>query len=127
VSTNVPQSEVVTNTLPPDTSYAQRVYTGSDGWPVFGNVILMGTDRTSIHKPEYCLAGQGCQPTQKMETTIRIGGPQPYDLPVARWDFRRTLKTEKGEVEQHGVYVFWFVARNELTTSHYTRIWWTTR
>ena len=26
-----------------------------------------------------------------------------------------------------GLYVFWFVARNEETTSHWQRVWWLTR
>jgi hypothetical protein len=29
--------------------------------------------------------------------------------------------------EVRGLYVFWFVARNEQTTSHWQRIWWLTR
>jgi len=61
VSTNVPQGESVTNTLPPDTSYAQRRYFDTNGFWVNANVVLMGADRTSIHKPEYCLPGQGFQ------------------------------------------------------------------
>jgi len=127
VSTTTEQSEVVTNMLPKDTSFAQRIYVSPDKWPVYANIILMGTDRTSIHKPEYCLAGQGCTPTQKVETKIHIGGPQPYDLPVARWNFRRVIKTSEGEREERGVYVFWFVAKDELTTGHWERTWWMTR
>ena len=29
--------------------------------------------------------------------------------------------------EVRGLYVFWFVARNEETDSHWQRIWWLTR
>jgi Protein of unknown function (DUF3485) len=126
-STNLEQSEVVTNMLPKDTSFAQRLYMTPDKWPIWGNVILMGTDRTSIHKPEYCLAGQGCTPVQKSEVTIRVAGGEPYDLTVARWNIRRVVKTPRGDQEQHGVYVFWFVAKDEITTSHWERNWWMTR
>ena len=55
----VPQSPIVTNQLPPDTSFGQRLYTGDDGFQVLINVVLMGGDRTSIHKPEICLAARG--------------------------------------------------------------------
>src|SRR5262245_60857547 len=45
--------------LPNDTSLSQRRYVASDGFVTALNVVLMGTDRLSIHKPEYCLVGQG--------------------------------------------------------------------
>ena len=38
------------------------------------NVILMGTDRTSIHKADLCLPGQGWQIIQKETPVIEIQG-----------------------------------------------------
>src|SRR4051812_26930451 len=35
--------------LPKDTTYGQRTYKAPDGFEVGVNVVLMGTDRTSIH------------------------------------------------------------------------------
>ena len=58
-STNVPEPPLVLSYLPPDTSYAERIYTALDGFRIQNTVVLMGTDRTSIHKPDYCLPGQG--------------------------------------------------------------------
>ena len=45
--------------LPSDSSYAERHYQSPDGFDVSGTVVLMGTDRTSIHNADYCLRGQG--------------------------------------------------------------------
>ena len=64
-STNLPEDPVVLGWLPKDTSYAQRLYESADGLYVNANVILMGTDRTSIHKADLCLPGQGWQIIQK--------------------------------------------------------------
>src|SRR5277367_4749270 len=58
-STNMPEPQVVLNYLPKDTSYAERIYIAPDGSQTSGTIILMGADRTSIHKPDYCLPGQG--------------------------------------------------------------------
>ena len=47
------------------------------------NVVLMGHDRTSIHKPEYCLPGQGFTIDHREVVDIPIAQPHPYDLRVA--------------------------------------------
>lgn len=128
VSTNLPTSEVVTGYLPKDTSYAERLYKAPDGFWVHANVILMGADRTSIHKPEYCLPGQGWQIKEKSEATLSIVGPQPYQMPVARWVIRNVEKLPDGSTrEVSGLYVFWFVADNEQTPRNNERMWWITR
>jgi hypothetical protein len=128
-STNVPESEVVTNTLPKDTSYAQRVYTnGESMFPVQANIILMGKDRTSIHKPEYCLQGQGIQVTSKENVSIPIPGVPSYELKVAKWALSKQGRTDAGQiVELHGFYVFWYVAEGEVTSSHWERMSWLAR
>src|SRR5262245_41223559 len=54
-SEEVPTDKITLDFLPQDTSYGQRVYRGSDRFEILMNVVLMGTDRTSIHKPQFCL------------------------------------------------------------------------
>ena len=122
------QDQSVLNTLPQDTSYAQRLYTVTNGFWVNANIILMGTDRTSIHKPEFCLPGQGWQITQKETTNISIPGEHPYQLQVAKWTISNFMQDAEGRKQKiSGLYVFWFVADNEQTSSHGQRIWWLTR
>ena len=58
-STNVPESQIELGYFPKDTSYVRRIYQAPDGFGVSAIIILMGADRTSIHRPEYCLLGQG--------------------------------------------------------------------
>jgi hypothetical protein len=119
-SSNVPESEIVLDYLPRDTSFAERYYTLPDGFPgIYATIILMGADRTSIHRPEYCLLGQGWNPDKKTEIRVPIERPQHYELPVMRWDISTTVKTPDGRKQElHGLYLFWFVADNEQTTSN---------
>jgi hypothetical protein len=127
-STNVPEDQTVLDMLPKDTSYAQRRYTDSDGFWVNANIILMGTDRTSIHKADFCLPGQGWHIDQKTIVNVPVEGTSPYQLPVAKWVITNFMQMKDGgKKEVRGLYVFWFVARNEETTSHWQRIWWLTR
>lgn len=127
-STKIAEDQTVLDLLPKDTSYAQRLYKMTNGFWVNANIILMGMDRTSIHKPEYCLPGQGWRIDQKATVDVPIEGPRPYHLKVAKWTVTNTFKNADGqEQEVHGLYIFWFVARNEQTDSHWQRIWWLTR
>jgi hypothetical protein len=122
------QDQSVLNTLPQDTSYAQRLYTATNGFWVNANIILMGMDRTSIHKPEFCLPGQGWRIDQKTTVDIPIRGEHPYQLRVAKWTITNFMQGADGQKQEvSGLYVFWFVAQNERTTSHEQRIWWLTR
>jgi Protein of unknown function (DUF3485) len=127
-STNEAQSQTVLDTLPKDTSYAQRLYTDPNGFSVNANIILMGMDRTSIHKPDFCLPGQGWNIDTRETVNIPIQGPHPYRLQVAKWTTTNSIQDKDGQkVKVRGLYVFWFVAKNEETDSHWQRIWWLTR
>ena len=58
-SEQTPVAQKVLDWLPKDTTFGQRTYKAADGFQASMNVVLMGTDRTSIHKPQYCLTGAG--------------------------------------------------------------------
>ena len=85
----------------------------------------MGTDRTSIHKAEYCLQGQGLHIDQFSRDTVHMTRPQPYDLPVIK-----ILATESGQiagkpVTKKCVYVYWYVTDGALSNdrSVFGRMW----
>jgi hypothetical protein len=123
-----PQDKTVLDQLPKDTSFAQRLYTAPDGFWVNANIVLMGTDRTSIHKPEFCIPGQGWRIDQKERINLSIEGRHPPQLRVAKWMITNFIQDAGGQKKEvRGLYVFWFVARTEETTDHWKRIWWMTR
>lgn len=121
----LPISEVELEALPPDTVFGRARYVLSDGNWVQINVVLMGTDRTSIHRPEYCLTGVGWRIRSQRELPFADSGPGPGR--VQRFDCQ--LKTEMNgrPVDVGGVYVFWFVSRDKQTASHWDRQWWMVR
>src|SRR6266404_6911099 len=87
------------------------------------NAVLMGTDRTSIHQPQYCLTGNGWQIDQTEMESIPVSQPRGYDLPVNKLTLSRTWRLPNGS-EQRGsaVFVYWFVAENRLTAQHGQRM-----
>jgi hypothetical protein len=129
-SQEIPLDAIVTNVLPADTSYGQRVYvnTGNSNEWFQMSVVLMGSDRTSIHKPQYCLEGAGwrIEHPATAELKIPMTRPQPYDLPVIKILATREHRTAKGTVPIRGLYVYWFVADDALSgdKSGAERMWW---
>jgi hypothetical protein len=128
-SEEIEQDTNVVAMLPKDTSLFTRRYQATDGFWTTLNVVLMGTDRTSIHKPEFCLEGQGWKIDSAASTreSIPMERPRAYDLPVIK-----LVATHPSEVNAGGqtfrpraLYVYWFVADNALSAdpSGFERMW----
>jgi len=124
----LPQAEIVTNTLPKDTSFGQRLYQAPDGFQATLNVVLMGRDRTSLHKPQYCLEGQGWRinPNLTQLTTIHVDQPHPYELPVLKLVANKEAEIRGQKTVVSAVYVYWFVADGAISAGQTgaQRMWW---
>jgi len=114
----LPVQAIVTNVLPRDTSYGRCRYTSADtNFSAEINVVLMGTDRTSLHKPQFCLTGAGFTINKTEVERIHIEKPVPYDLPVIKLQVAGQFNAEGRPVEVHGVYVYWYVADDALSAA----------
>jgi len=126
-STNIPEPQVEIGYFPGDTSYAGRFYLTPDGHWIQSTIIMMGADRTSIHRPEYCLPGQGWTIDQKQIINIPIQDQPPYPLQVARWDVSIVAQQPDGQkIKKVGIYCYWYVADNEETPDHDKMLEWLT-
>ena len=128
-SERIEQDKIVIGVLPKDTSYGQRRYQAPDDFRTQVNVVLMGSDRTSRHKPQFCLEGAGWRidAAASGEEPVPIERPLAYDLPVMRLLATRQVEHD-GSVETfRGVYVYWFVAEDAYTAQHWQRMWWMAR
>jgi EpsI family protein len=124
----VPIAQIVLDWLPKDTTYAQRAYQAPDGFRLTANVVVMGADRTSIHKPEYCLTGQGMQIEKQESRQIPVAGPHPFSLPVMKMTAHWEATDAKGSrVPRRMLFVYWFVADGQMTADHNERMWWMAR
>src|ERR1051325_11663863 len=120
-------SPLMVSALPKDTLYGNRFYLQSNGFGISCQVVLMGADRSSIHKPQYCLKGLAYDIVESEPTSVRVSRPHDYDLPVMKLNLRRSIQ-RGGEVRSEAaVFVYWFVADGELTSSHVDRMWWIAR
>jgi hypothetical protein len=121
-------SEVERKALPADTSFARRLYykvvNGQTNY-IQVTIVLMGSDRTSIHKPQLCLRGQGWDIERTTESAVEVPQPHPYKLPVMKLVTGKTFTGGGGRViKRNGIYTYWFVADHALTANHWQRMWW---
>jgi len=126
----LPEAQIVRDTLPKDTSFGQRRYTQPDGFWAMVNVVLMGTDRTSIHKPEICMTAQGWQNDAAATHVekVPISKPTPYELPVMQMVGSLNTVDNTGQpVTVRGIYVYWFIDGDRFTARHSERMWWMAR
>jgi hypothetical protein len=127
------QAETVlqNSSMPKDTSFRVRFYKGDDGFWTEVSVVLMGSDRSSIHKPQICMTGQGWTEDNAASRVelVHMQRPFPYDLPVNKLVFSKQVTDAEGQVQTvRGLYVYWFVDGNHYTASPMKwKAWWMPR
>ena len=120
--------KLTVQTLPKDTTFGRRLYFRTNEPPILCQAVLMGSDRTSIHKPQYCLKGMGFQTVSTQPASVTVERPHRYELPIMRLNVRSETRDTNGHPQTiGGVFVYWFVADGELTASHGDRMWWMAR
>lgn len=115
------------NKLPEDTEMARMEYSTA-GRPLserdaaIVSVVLAGSQRRSIHRPEVCLTGQGWTMLDARTVTIQAAPGKPLQV--------RDLLVEKPVTFKDGTrrnlrahYVYWFVGADVATPSNFDRMW----
>ncbi len=123
-SITVPMTDLELGGLPKDTTFGRRRYLlDRDFEPIIG-VVLMGTDRTSIHQPQYCLVGQGWTIDQTEHVPLHMEQPYPYDLTAVKLTTSMLVADgDKHSTIVRGIYVYWFVSGDKITADQGTRLW----
>jgi len=114
--------------LPPDTGFSRKNYVllHNLNVRVFLSIVLSGRDRTSIHRPEICLVGQGWTITGR--TQHRFTRPDVSGAPVPATVLRieHEFTTPRGEkVKVPALFAYWFVGADRIVASHWERILYT--
>ncbi len=118
-----PITRAEVDTLPKDTTFGRKLYQKSD-FAVVTSVVLMGSDRTSIHDPHYCLTAADWQIEKTEQVVFPMDRPYPYDLQALKLTTFRTAQNRHGQpIQVRGFYVYWFVAADRLASDPVKRMW----
>ncbi|HEY9153904.1 MAG TPA: exosortase/archaeosortase family protein [Opitutaceae bacterium] len=122
IGQRVDVTSVERSILPPDTGYSRKNYVSvaDRSQQVFVSVVLSGQDRTSIHRPELCLVGQGWV-IEKSETAELWTAPS---LPITLLHLRRDAWTRSGERHVlHALFAYVFVSEDAVEGTHLGMLW----
>ena len=118
----LPISLTEESSLPKDTTFGRRYYRTPGG--DFGaqiSVVLMGSDHTSIHQPQYCLYAQDWNVTSTERIGLHMERPFAYDIPAIKLTASRQMQKSGKTVEC--IYVYWFVSGDKITAEEGSRLW----
>lgn len=119
-SVAAPITTVELKELPQDTTFGRRVYTTPDKtFRCQTSVVLMGTDHTSIHQPQYCLYAQNWTITNTERISLPMDAPFS-DIPAVKLVGSQQLPN--GQTVDC-IYVYWFVSGNNVTAEEGSRLW----
>ncbi|HVZ65002.1 MAG TPA: exosortase/archaeosortase family protein [Opitutaceae bacterium] len=109
--------------LPPDTGFSRKLYVPLDSpsRPVFLSIVLSGRDRTSIHRPELCLVGQGWTIDDSIRQTFKSPLAPGGEFSATLLRVRREAATAHGRVSVPQLVAYWFVGSDAIVASHWQR------
>lgn len=115
--------------LPPDTELSKMQYYSTDSefakHAVQFTIVLSGESRTSIHKPEICMQGQGWNLIERKVIPVEIAG-EKLEVMVVELEKDQPLE-EGGFVSMKGVYMYWFIGDEASTPNNGERMWLTAK
>ena len=111
--------------LPPDTGYSRKIYeaVSNPAQGVFLSIVLSGRDRSSIHRPELCVIGQGWTIKGTTEHHFSAPGRSPREFPATVLHVQRELQTPRGPVVIPQLIVYWFAGGDTIVATHWQRLW----
>jgi EpsI family protein len=118
-----PVTPVEREILPEDTGFSRKNYVSlhDRNQQVFVSIVLSGRDRTSIHRPELCLVGQGWTIRGAEPRSFAAPGGARFPATLLRID--REATTRRGEkVVVPALLAYWFVGADRIVASHWERM-----
>lgn len=121
--TTMPVLQMELEGLPKDTTFGRKRYLGKN-LNVITSVVLMGNDRTSIHQPQFCLESAAWHIEQTDLIHLPMDRPYPYEVPALKLTASRLALNQLNQpIEVRGIYVYWFVTADKITSDQGTRMW----
>jgi exosortase/archaeosortase family protein len=107
--------------LPADTRISRKLYENAGGSKIVATIVLMGADRRSIHRPQYCLPAQGFSIEKSAVLPMSSTGAKTDKMTFL---YARQNQRSEGERTKWTVLAYWFVGGGHSTHDHLQRELW---
>ena len=104
--------------LPADTKISRRIYQNENGDAVTVAIVLSGSERRSIHRPQQCLPAQGFSIESSSVMAVPLEGRQPLQLTLIK---ARHARGSAMPVSSGILLAYWFVGGGHETHDHIKR------
>jgi hypothetical protein len=102
--------------LPADTEFVKKLYLSASPTPVNCEIVLTGAERSSIHRAEVCLLGQGWTLLSAEEVNVPVAAGR-----AQRVKLLRLSKLRDGQ-QLFGYFLYWYVGADRITDDTFSRI-----
>jgi exosortase len=102
--------------LPPDTGFSRKKYVNLEkvDQSVLLSIVLSGRDRTSIHRPELCLVGQGWTIDQSSLHHFDYPGIKGAGFDATVLSVHHEVSASSGTRSVPDIVVYWFVGADRI-------------
>jgi EpsI family protein len=109
--------------LPADTGFSRKVYVSiaDPSKQVFLSIVLSGRDRTSIHRPELCLVGQGWTIRGAQVRSFRFPG-SARSFPATVLRVAKEVPAPSGRTSVPQLVAYYFVSADRVVASNWRRM-----
>lgn len=109
--------------LPEDTVLLKKQYVHPSGEQIFVSIVVTGMQRASIHRPQWCMPGQGH--TIEASRIIEIPLNNKDTLLVMLLDLKKLDTSTSGVLQiKTSTFAYWFVGKGRETPYHLQRLFW---
>jgi hypothetical protein len=102
--------------LPADTEFVKKQYLSASPSPVNCEIVLTGAERSSIHRAEACLLGQGWTLLSAEEVNVPVATGRAQRIKLLRLS-----KVRDGQ-QHFGYFLYWYVGADRSTDDTFSRI-----
>ena len=102
--------------LPADTEFAKKEYLSESPTPITCEIVLTGIERSSIHRAEACLLGQGWSILSDEKVSVALATGRKQKLRVL------SLSKIRDGQRLFGCFLYWYVGADRTTDDTFSRI-----
>lgn len=124
MGSRVEPTAVERSILPPDTGYSRKLYINQEGpgRQTLLSIVLSGRDRSSIHRPELCLVGQGWTIDGVSSHRFSYPGKADSDFKATVLTVHRRTANALQAAPVPEVVVYWYVGDGRVVPSEIERM-----